>query len=207
MRFAILFAFLFIFYALLVIRARPLKPARSILSFIGALIVTGIFSHSWVEVPPGMVGTVYDPFAGGIQQVDFGGGWHLIKPWADLKLWSVRTQEYTMSGRRDEGAVVGDDAMVCQTKEGLQVKLDSTVIFHIDPGFANRLWKSVGPDYINTIVRPSAREAVRSVVSQYPIMSVYSNAAQENLQQTGVSSFPGKRKEVEDGIQAALAPT
>ncbi len=131
----------------------------------------------------------------------------MIKPWSDMKLWSVRTQEYTMSGKRDEGPVVGDDAMVCQTKEGLQVKLDATVIFHIDPGFAHILWKSVGLNYVNTIIRPSAREAVRSIVSQYPIMSVYSNAAPENLQQKGVTSFPGKRKEVEDNIQLALAPT
>lgn len=206
MRIAILFALLFIVYALLIVRARPLNPGRSIASFIAALIVMAIFSRSWVEVPPGIVGTIYDPFAGGIQNADLGGGWHLIKPWADMRLWSVRTQEYTMSGKREEGAVVGDDAMVCQTKEGLQVRLDSTVIFHIDPGYAHRLWKTVGPNYINTIIRPSAREAVRSIVSQYPIMSVYSNAAPENLQQKGVTSFPGKRKEVEDNIQLALAP-
>lgn len=207
MREAILFAILFLLFALMVIRARPLGFGRAVVSFIGALILTALFSRSWVEVPAGMVGTVYDPFAGGIQNLDMGGGWHFIKPWSDMRLWSVRTQEYTMSGKREEGAVVGDDAMTCQTKEGLQVKVDATVIFHIDPGYAHRLWKTVGPNYVNTIVRPSGREAVRSVVSQYPIMSVYSNAAAENLQQKGVTSYPGKRKEVEDNIQAALAPT
>src|SRR5262249_39098931 len=147
MRLAILFAILFLVYAALIIKARPLRPGRSILSFIATLIVTGIFSHSWVEVPPGMVGTVYDPFAGGIQNKDLTGGWHLITPWANMQLWTIRTQEYTMSGKREEGAVAGDDSMICQTKEGLQVKVDSTVIFHIDPGFAHTLWKTVGPNY------------------------------------------------------------
>src|ERR1044071_1669624 len=117
MREAILFAMLFVIFALLIIRARPLGVGRAIVSFVVALIITAIFARSWVEVPPGMVGTVYDPFAGGIQRMDLGGGWRLIKPWSDMRLWSVRTQEYTMSGRRDEGAIVGDDSMVCQTKE------------------------------------------------------------------------------------------
>lgn len=207
MRAAILFAFLFIVFALLVLRAKPLKPGRAIAAFVAALIATGVFAHSWVEVPPGMVGTVYNPFAGGILSMDMQGGWHLIAPWSNMQLWSIRTQEYTMSSKREEGAVAGDDSMVCQTKEGLQVKVDSTVIFHIDPGYAHRLWKTVGSNYINTIVRPSARESVRAVVSQYPIMSVYSNAAQENLEQKGVTSFPGKRKEVEDHIFDSLAPT
>jgi regulator of protease activity HflC (stomatin/prohibitin superfamily) len=207
MREAILFGIAFLIWAAVMARAKKVTPGRAIGAFIAAIFLTMIFARSWVQVPPGQVGTVYDPFGGGIQSVDLGDGWHLIKPWANLQLWTVRTQEYTMSGQHDEGAVIGDDSMICQTKEGLQVKVDSTVIFHIDPGYAHRLWKSVGPNYINTIVRPAAREAVRSVVSQYPIMSVYSNAAPENLQQTGVTSYPGKRKEVEDQIFAALGPS
>ena len=206
MRIAILIALFFTLFGLFILRAKPLHPGRAIASFFAAFLLAALFSHSWVEVPPGQVGTVYDQFARGIQDSDMAGGWHLIKPWASMELWSVRTQEYTMSGKREEGAVVGDDAMVCQTKEGLQVKVDATVIFHIDPGYAHKLWKTVGKNYINTIIRPSAREAVRSIVSQYPIMSVYSNAAPENLNQKGVTSYPGKRKEVEDNIFAALGP-
>ncbi len=206
MREAILFAILLLTAALIIGRAKKPSAGRIFLAVLGSIIVTALFARCWVEVPPGMVGTLYDPFAGGIQNADLTGGWHFIKPWADMQLWSVRTQEYTMSAQRDEGAVVGDDSMVCQTKEGLQVKVDSTVIFHIDPGNAHQLWKSVGPNYVNTIVRPSAREAVRSIVSLYPIMSVYSNAQPENLKQTGVTSYPGRRKEVEDNIFNALAP-
>jgi regulator of protease activity HflC (stomatin/prohibitin superfamily) len=198
---------MFALIALLNIRAKSPSPGRITAAFLASLVFTMFFSRCWVEVPPGMVGTIYDPFAGGIQKMDLSGGWHLIRPWVNLQLWSVRTQEYTMSGRRDEGAVVGDDSMICQTKEGLQVKVDSTIIFHIDPGNAHQLWKSVGMNYINTVIRPTAREAVRTIVSQYPIMSVYSNAAPENMAQTGVTSFPGKRKEVEDNMFNALAPS
>lgn len=111
-----------------------------------------------------------------------------------------------MSGQPGEGAVARDDSMECQTQEGLQVRVDATVLFHIDPGSAHRLWKGVGPNYVNTIVRPSTREAVRSTISQYPIMSVYSNATPETMRTRGVTSYPGKRQEVQDRIQAALLP-
>jgi hypothetical protein len=204
MRVTILLAIFSIIMALICMRGKG--GGRVTVAAIVSLIVTFVIAHMWVEVPPGTVGAVYNPFAGGIQEGDLRGGWHLIAPWANLQLWTVRSQEYTMSGQRDEGAVIGDDSMICQTTEGLQVKVDSTVIFHIDPGYAHRLWKTVGPNYVNTIVRPTAREAVRTVVSQFPIMSVYSNASAENMAQTGVTSYPGKRQEVEDKINAALAP-
>lgn len=39
-------------------------------------------------------------------------------PWQTVRLFNVRTQQYTMSSVRDE-ATGADDAMTCQTKEGL----------------------------------------------------------------------------------------
>lgn len=39
-------------------------------------------------------------------------------PWQTVRLFNVRTQQYTMSSVRDE-ATDTDDAMTCQTKEGL----------------------------------------------------------------------------------------
>lgn len=39
-------------------------------------------------------------------------------PWQTVRLFNVRTQQYTMSSVRDE-ATGTDDAMNCQTKEGL----------------------------------------------------------------------------------------
>ncbi|NDD29587.1 MAG: prohibitin family protein [Proteobacteria bacterium] len=210
MRDAVLFAVTLLTTALFLTGARvgTTLLARGCLGIAMGLLSAGLVAACWVEVPPGAVGAVYDPLAGGIQSVDLSAGWHLVRPWAHVQPWSVRTQEYTMSSKHDDGAVAGDDAMVCQTTEGLQVRIDVTVLFHIEPGDAHQLWKTVGSNYINTIVRPATREAVRTVVSQYPIMSIYSNAsAVETKDGDGVVSFPGKRREVEQGIQTALAPS
>src|SRR5207249_10754356 len=103
MRGAILFAIFFLVLALVLSRGRT--AGRVILGFVLALFLTSLFARSWVQVPAGSVGTIYDPFAGGIQRADLPAGWHFIMPWANLQLWSIRTQEYTMSEKRDEGAV------------------------------------------------------------------------------------------------------
>lgn len=177
----------------------PLKPR-----LIGAalILVALVLAKCWISVPPATVAALYDPLAGGIQNYDLGEGWHLVAPWAQVRYFSVRTQAYTMSSVEREGQqeAGGEDAILSQTKEGLALNIDATVLFHISRGDANRLWRAVGPNYVAVIVRPNAREAVRSVISQYPVMSVYSNAPQTAEGTPGIDFFPGKRQEVSDQI-------
>lgn len=169
------------------------------------LVVLGLaLGKCWIEVPPATVAAVYDPLRGGIQPTDRTEGWHLVPPWATVKYFSVRTQSYTMSALPREAATGSEDAITCQTQEGLSLNIEASVLFHISPGDANRLWKAVGPDYVRVVVRPNAREATRIVISEYPIMSVYSNAEPGSEGVAGVDYYPGKRQEVEDRIRERL---
>jgi len=63
-----------------------------------------------------------------------------------------------------------------------------TVLFHIDPQHAPRLWRTLGPDYNDIFVRPVTRERIRMVVAKYGVQDVYS----------------GRRREVEEEITAEL---
>ncbi len=188
-------------------RAETYRPARLVVgAFVGLLLVL-LLSKMWVEVPPGHVGVKFDPFAGGIQERELGEGWSLVLPWQTVQLFNVRTQQYTMSSARDELAG-SDDAMTCQTREGLKVKVDVTVLFRISGEGADRLWRSVGPNYVNTIVRPATRNVVRLVVARYGIMEVYSNAPETltAASQQGIVPYVGKRQQVENEIYAELKP-
>lgn len=183
--------------------ARDGKGRGTSLVWVGLALVAATFvlGKCWITVPPASVVAVYDPLRGGIQTKDLGEGWHLIAPWASTMPFSVRTQAYTMSGLAQEGADAGhEDEMTCQTSEGLGLSIDATVLFHISPGDANRLWKSVGPNYVAVIVRPVVREAARIIIAQYPVMSVYSNAPAQTDGIPGVDFFPGRRQEVSDLI-------
>jgi prohibitin 2 len=209
MRGPILFLLICAVAALIVgFRAKQFSVPRLFLGLVAGVLVALLIGRMWVEVPPGMVAVRFDPFAGGIQKKELGEGWHLILPWQTATLFTVRTQEYSMTGLRDEATGTTDDAMTCQTNEGLRIKLDVTVLFRISPDGADTLWRSVGLGYVNTIVRPSVRNVVRLVVARYSIMEVYSNAP-PNVQPadgSGILSFPGKRQEVEDTIFKELSP-
>ncbi|GIV19776.1 MAG: hypothetical protein KatS3mg023_1527 [Armatimonadota bacterium] len=208
MREVILFLMLCTIAALVVgFRPERYRPARLWTGILAGLLVVLLLSKMWVEVPPGHVGVKFDPFAGGIQERELGEGWSLVLPWQTVQLFNVRTQQYTMSSARDELSGT-DDAMTCQTKEGLKVKVDVTVLFRISGEGADRLWRSVGPNYVNTIVRPATRNVVRLVVARYGIMEVYSNAPETltAASQQGIVPYVGKRQQVENEIYAELKP-
>lgn len=192
---------------LIIASSRASERAQATFRAIGVVVIilALVLTKSWIEVGPATVAALYNPLRGGIQSADLGEGWHLIAPWTAARHFSVRTQAYTMSSLPQEGAGDAEDAILSQTSEGLALSIDATVLFHISAGDANKLWKAVGPNYVAVIVRPNVREAVRIVISQYPVMSVYSNAPASTEGTPGIDYFPGKRQEVANHIYDRLA--
>ncbi len=155
------------------------------------LVVIALYyfaTHCTIVIPGAHIACVYDPLRGGIQEEVLPEGMHIIAPWIKTAVFSVQTQQYTMSIAKNEGAVSGDDAIKCETNEGLKVALDVSVLFHIDPLQAPRLWRKLGEDYNNVFVRPVVRERIRMVVAQYSVQDVYS----------------GKRARLEDELTKEL---
>ncbi|MCD6382356.1 MAG: prohibitin family protein [Candidatus Hydrothermae bacterium] len=90
-------------------------------------------------------------------------------------IYDLRRQEYTMSSRKGEGKKKNiDDSLWSPTKEGLQVGIDLTCWYRIKPDSVISLHRRIGPDYDEKVVRPAIRSIVRHVISEYPIMDVYS---------------------------------
>jgi regulator of protease activity HflC (stomatin/prohibitin superfamily) len=97
-------------------------------------------------------------------------------PFSRVVMFSTQTQDYTMTGRIGEGQVIGDDAIVALTKEGLSVSLDITVLYHLDKGNAARIYREIGGEgkYQEKIIRPAIRSVIREVVAQYDAGALYS---------------------------------
>ena len=188
---------------------KPASPRRHRLWAVVMLLAALVLGKAWITVPRATVAAMYDPVHGGIQPYDLGEGWHLVPPWATVNYFTTRTQVYTMSHLPGESSQGNEDAIQCQTQEGLGLNIESTVLFHIQAGDANKLWRAVGPNYVQVVVRPLVREAARVIISEYPIMSVYSNAPDRTEGKPGIDYYPGRRQEVEDRIfqrlQARLA--
>ncbi len=110
-------------------------------------------------------------------------------------IYDLRRQEYTMTSRKGEGRKANiDDSLWAPTSEGLQVGIDLTTWYRVDPDKLVYIHRKIGPDYAEKIVRPTIRSVVRHVISEYKVMDVYS-AKRRLIQQ-----------EVEKRIKKMLEP-
>jgi regulator of protease activity HflC (stomatin/prohibitin superfamily) len=152
------------------------KVIKTILFLVVALI---LFRLTLIFIPAGHVGVVYDSGRGVLPRAMREGLNFAIPFWQNVTLMDTRLQEYTMSVVPDEGALVRDDSLDAPTSDGQQVKVDATVIFKIDPVKAPEIYKTIGVDYIDKLIRPYSRSQIRMVISRYTAPAIYSEKRQE----------------------------
>jgi len=99
--------------------------------------------------------------------------------WQQIILMDTRLQEYTMSRVADEGARLKDDSLDAPTSDGQQVSVDVTVLFKINPDKAPEIYRTIGPNFIDKLIRPFSRSQIRMVISRYTAPSIYSEKRQE----------------------------
>jgi regulator of protease activity HflC (stomatin/prohibitin superfamily) len=129
-------------------------------------------------VPPGSVG-VQVLFGRVLTKATLSEGLNVVNPFVDLEIMTIRTQAYTMSIATEEGQRYGDDAIVSLTRDGLEVKMDLTVWYHMLKSEAANVFQTIGSDYIDKIVRPAARTAIRNTTVRYMAVEIYSDRREE----------------------------
>jgi regulator of protease activity HflC (stomatin/prohibitin superfamily) len=123
-------------------------------------------------VGPGQVGV--QVLFGDVRERTLPSGLHLVIPLVSIERMSVRTQAYTMSIAPGEGQIKGDDAIMALTAEGLSVALDVTIWFHLIADDAAAVYRDIGPNYIDKIVRPAIRTSIRNAAVHYNATDIYS---------------------------------
>ncbi|HUQ96233.1 MAG TPA: prohibitin family protein [Chitinophagaceae bacterium] len=142
-----------------------------------AFIVLGIITSAFVQVDAGEVGV--KKLFGNVQASVLNSGLHFVNPLYEIERLDVRTQNYTMSGINDEGHKSGDDAIRVLTADGLEVTIDLTVLYRVNPSEAPRLVRETGIDYENKIVRPISRTRIRDNAVYYEAVALYSTKRDE----------------------------
>jgi len=137
-----------------------------------AILVLFLFA-SLVQIGPGQVGVTI--LFGSVQDNTLKSGLNIINPLVDIEKLDIKTQAYTMSGVKDEGQIKGDDAITTLSSDGLTLKLDVTVWFRLSENDAPNLLRTLGTDYIEKIVRPASRTALRDVSVKYTATDIYSS--------------------------------
>jgi len=105
-----------------------------------------------------------------------------------------------MSVVTGEGKISGDDSIVALTKEGLNVDLDITVFYHLVEDNASDVFKNLGTNYEEKIIRPEIRSAIREVVAQYEAKDIYSEKrieASQKIHETLQNNIRNRGIEIE----------
>lgn len=137
------------------------------------LIIIGILTASVVQINAGHVGV--QVLFGKVQPYVLDEGLHIINPLIDVKEMSVQTQNYTMSSTYEEGERLGDDAIRILSKDGLEVIIDMTILFRVISNEAPKIYREIGIEYRDKIIRPIVRTKVRENAVNYNAVDLYSS--------------------------------
>lgn len=158
--------------------SNPLAKFAGIVNVIGIiLIVLGVFSSMFKQIDAGRVGV--KSLYGSVQPDVLESGLHLINPLLDVTDFDIQTQNYTMSAIHAEGAQEGDDAIRVLSNDGLEVVIDLTVLYRITPNDAPKIFKQIGVNYTDKIVRPVTRTRIRDNAVYYDAVALYSTKRNE----------------------------
>ena len=165
-----------------------LRPRNIVLISVAALMIFLWGCCGIRTVGAGRTGVVRT--FGNVHDKELHSGIHWLFPfWKNVDSMSIRIEEYTMAAATNEGDKVGDDSISARSSEGNIIGLDMTVLHRLVEDKASDVYKELGPNYVDTILRPTIRTAIRTTISKYTTAEVYSS----------------KREIVEDELQLTIA--
>lgn len=141
------------------------------------ILILGLMSSAFKVIEPGKVGV--QTLFGKVEDNVLESGLHVINPLVDVTTFSVQTENYTMSAKSNEGPVEGDDAIRVLSSDGLEVTIDLSVLYKVIPSKAPFILQNIGKDYVDKIVRPVTRTAIRDNAVSYAAVDLYSIKRQE----------------------------
>lgn len=132
---------------------------RKFLVFIvGGLLFIILLFNSVVRVSTGHVAVL--TLFGRVTDEALPEGIHLINPLKSANEMSVRTQE------------VKESASV-PSSEGLVINMDTSLIYHLNPEKAAQVYQKLGPRYVDVVVEPNLRSAIREATASHTANALY----------------------------------
>lgn len=169
------------------------------LSTVGiVIIVLGLMLSTVKIIEPGKVGV--QVLFGKVQDQVLESGLHVINPLVEVTTFDTRTQNYTMSAVGNEGQKSGDDAIRVLSSDGLEVTIDLSVLYKVEPNKAPYILQNIGEEFVDKIVRPVTRTAIRDNAVNYQAVDLYSIKRQEfqaKINQTISQNFSKNGLEVQ----------
>jgi regulator of protease activity HflC (stomatin/prohibitin superfamily) len=144
-------------------RTLPLHRAgtvRSLSRTAAALAGVLLLGSCVAVVPAGHVGV--SDFFGHVSDRTLKPGINLRNPLARIIKFSAKTQE-------------AKESMDVPSREGLSIRLDVSVLYHLDPDKSAEIYKTVGSNYAEIILEPNFRSIVRGVTAAHDAQALYTS--------------------------------
>ncbi|WP_009631697.1 prohibitin family protein [Synechocystis sp. PCC 7509] len=133
-----------------------------------SITVLLLLLRSITIVPAGYVGVV-DSF-GSVSSQTLKPGLSFKNPLSQVVKFSTRTQEMK-------------ETLDAPSKEGLNIKLDVSILYHVDEKKAQEIYQTIGTDYEQIILIPQFRSVIRKVTATYNAKALYTSERQKLAQE------------------------
>lgn len=144
------------------------KAVTAITFFVaGIILLLVIASSTFLTIDAGERGVLFRPFSGGLEKGHiYQPGFHVVAPWNTMYIYEVREAQV-------------EESLEVLSSNGLTIKVEITV--RVNPTYdkIGDLHEKFGRDYINTLVRPEIRSAVRQVIGRFQPEELYSTRREE----------------------------
>lgn len=169
----------------------PGSPKGFLNMFVMCALVLLAFSCVRI-VPPAHTAVV--SYFGTVSTTTLRSGPTIVLPWGSLVLFTLKTQ-------------LLDSQNQVPTQEGLNVELDVSILYHIQPSAARELYLTLGTNYQEVLIKPELASAVRGLTSEQSAKALYTSGRrtiQTNLKQELVKKFESRGIILEDVLLKAI---
>lgn len=153
--------------------------------FVASLCITGISSVTIVKPENVGVQTLF----GRVNPEYIDSGIHIVNPFSSVYDMNVQTNTYWMShvaheGDKGDKKGGGDESVSVRSSNGLQMPVDVSVPYRLEPSAAPWVYKNMGLEWVSKILRPALSTATRRAASHYTAEEIYTTKRDEFADKT-----------------------
>ena len=138
-------------------------PKGGVFTIVIIIVLVIIMAKSAVTIGSGELGVLYRLTSGvDTENPPLGEGLNFVLPWNEVFIYNVRQQEFF------------EREMSVLSSNGLEIKLDASVLYEANSSTVALLHQTRGEDYLKSVIIPAIRSATRSVVGRYTPEQLYS---------------------------------
>lgn len=137
--------------------------------FIGVAVVILIIvlSNIFVILQPTERAVIFKKYTSGLDVENVKSeGLNIVAPWNDVIPFNIEEQQI-------------EETMDVLSRDGLSISIDVSLRFRPVPSQIGYLYRAFKTDYIDKLIRPELRSAVRKIIGQYTPEELYASKRQE----------------------------